>query len=446
MNFHDKEPKLVEKQPSKLKEHFQRGMTAFIVIVAGVLFFFAMYRISEIADTVKKGVEVLSPVIYGFVFAFLLNPIVKRTENIVRPILKKIFKKEEVMQKVSRAIGIFVALVFAALIIIALFYMIIPELYNSIRDLVVTLPEEIHRWSEKFNSMMEANSTMDKILKTAIIKANHAIEDWVSKDFVNWIQKDMLPQTGNFLTSITAGVISVFQTITNLLIGVIVSVYLLFSKEKFLRQSKKVVYALCKPKRANLILHISRKADEIFSGFIIGKIIDSAIIGVLCFIGLSIFKMPYALLVSVIVGVTNVIPVFGPYIGAIPSAFLILLVDPMKGIGFIVFIIVLQQLDGNVIGPKILGESTGLSSFWVVFSILVAGKLFGIVGMIIGVPTFAVIYYIAKLFIQQKLEAKNLPIDTNEYKDKSHVTDDGIFVPHQEEKKEEEEHADSSTE
>ena len=233
--------------------------------------------------------------------------------------------------------------------------------------------------------------------------------------------------------------------LTNVLIGVIISVYLLVSKEKFLRQSKKVIYALCKPKKANLILHIGRKANEIFNGFIIGKIIDSAIIGVLCFIGVSIFKMPYALLVSVIVGVTNVIPVFGPYIGAVPCAILILLVDPMKGLGFIIFIILLQQLDGNVIGPKILGESTGLSPFWVVFSILLAGGLFGIVGMIVGVPTFALIYYIIKLFIQQKLEAKNLPTDTNEYTDVSHVNDQGVFVAQKENLEKEEENADSST-
>ena len=230
------------------------------------------------------------------------------------------------------------------------------------------------------------------------------------------------------------------------LIGIIVSVYLLFSKEKFMRQSKKVIYALCKPKRANFILHIGRKANEIFGGFIIGKIIDSAIVGVLCFAGVSIFKMPYPLLISMIVGVTNVIPVFGPYIGAIPCALLIFLVDPMKGIGFIIFIILLQQLDGNVIGPKILGESTGLSSFWVIFAILIAGKMFGIGGMVIGVPMFALIYYVIKLFIQQKLEAKNLPTDTELYTDKCHVNDEGEFVVQVENDLEEKEHADSSTE
>ena len=446
MNFHDQEPQLVEKKPSKIKEHLQRGMTAFLVIVAGVLFFFAMYRFSTILDAVKKVMGILSPVILGFVIAFLLNPIVKKTENLLKPLMKKVFKKEEISHKFSRAIGIFVALVIALLIVVALINMIIPEVYRSIRDLVVTLPKEIHLLSEKINTMLEGNSTLDKFFKTLILSSNDYVEEWISTDLLKWVQDDLISQTGNFVTSVTVGVVNVVKGIMNVLIGVIISVYLLISKEKFLRQSKKVIYALCKPKKANLILHIGRKANEIFNGFIIGKIIDSAIIGVLCFIGVSIFRMPYALLVSVIVGVTNVIPVFGPYMGAVPCAILILLVDPMKGLGFIIFIILLQQLDGNVIGPKILGESTGLSPFWVVFSILLAGGLFGIVGMIVGVPTFALIYYIIKLFIQQKLEAKNLPTDTNEYTDVSHVNDQGVFVAQKENLEKEEKNADSSTE
>ena len=446
MNFHDQEPQLVEKKPSKIKEHLQRGMTAFLVIVAGVLFFFAMYRFSTILDAVKKVIGILAPVVLGFVIAFLLNPIVKKTENLLKPLMKKVFKKEEISHKFSRAIGIFVALVVALLIVVALINMIIPEVYRSIRDLVVTLPKEIHLLSEKINTMLEGNSTLDKFFKNLILSSNDYIEEWISTDLLKWVQDDLISQTGNFVTSVTVGVVNVVKGIMNVLIGVIISVYLLISKEKFLRQSKKVIYALCKPKKANLILHIGRKANEIFNGFIIGKIIDSAIIGVLCFIGVSIFRMPYALLVSVIVGVTNVIPVFGPYMGAVPCAILILLVDPMKGLGFIIFIILLQQLDGNVIGPKILGESTGLSPFWVVFSILLAGGLFGIVGMIVGVPTFALIYYIIKLFIQQKLEAKNLPTDTSEYTDASHVNDQGVFVTQKENLEKEEKNADSSTE
>ena len=177
-----------------------------------------------------------------------------------------------------------------------------------------------------------------------------------------------------------------------------------------------------------MVLHITRKSNEIFGGFIIGKIIDSAIIGVLCFIGITILDMPYILLVSVIVGVTNVIPFFGPYIGAIPSTILIALADPLKGLYFLIFIIALQQLDGNVIGPKILGNSTGLSAFWVVFSILLGGGLFGFIGMIIGVPTFAVIYYIVKMVVEEKLKKKKLPPDTEHYGDVEYLEEDGEFT------------------
>lgn len=445
MNFHDQEPQLVDKKPSKIKEHLQRGMTAFLVIVAGVLFFFGMYRFDAIMGIFKKIINILSPVILGFVFAFLLNPIVKKTESLVKPLIKRILKKEELSHKVARGIGIFVALVFALAIVVALINMIIPEVYRSVRDLVVTLPKEIHILSEKVNTMLKGNSTLDKYFKTLILASNNYIEEWVSTDLLKWVQNDLLAQTGNFVTSVTTGVVTVVKGIMNLLIGVIVSVYLLFDKEKFMRQAKKVVYALCKPKRANVILHIGRKTNEVFNGYIIGQLIDAAIVGVLCFIGSSIFRMPYALLVSVTVGVTNVIPVFGPYMGGIPCAILILLVDPMKGLGFIIFIILLQQIDGNVIAPKILGESTGLSAFWVVFAILLAGGLFGIVGMIVGVPTFALIYYVIKLFVQQKLEAKKLPIDTNEYTEDAHVNDKGVFVVQEENGEKEEQDADSST-
>lgn len=217
--------------------------------------------------------------------------------------------------------------------------------------------------------------------------------------------------------------------VTNILIGIIVSLYVLFSKEKFSAQAKKAVYALMSPAHANMAPHIVGKSNQIFSGFIIGKVIDSLIIGILCYIGTAMLKMPYAPAVSVIVGVTNVIPFFGPYIGAIPSIILIALVNPMKGVYFLVFILLLQQLDGNVIGPKILGDSTGLSAFWVVFAILLGGGLFGFIGMIMGVPTFAVIYYIIQMLINSKLEKKNLPTESEKYDERSYVTDDGRYVP-----------------
>lgn len=448
MSFHDKQPQLIKNEPSKLREHIRKGISAFLVIVAGVLFFFAMYRFNSIMRVLGGILEVLSPIIYGFVFAFLLNPIVRRVERFLQPKLRKIVKKEETSMKVSRVLGIIAAFLFAGALITALLNMIIPEVYNNVKQLVITLPDDIRSFGDKINTLLQGNTTVHKLARTVFGEVNEAVENWVTTDLLNWVQSDLLAQTGNIVSGITAGVINVVNVVFNLLVGLMVSVYLLYGKETFIKQGRKIIYAVCKPKRANLILHIARKANEIFSGFIIGKVIDSTIIGILCFIGLSILRMPYALLVSVIVGVTNVIPFFGPFIGAIPSAILIFLVDPMKGLGFVVFVLVLQQLDGNVIGPKILGDTTGLPSFWVIFSILVSGGLFGFPGMILGVPTFALIYYIVKMAIQQKLEQKNLPIETDNYTEKSYVDENGVFYtqPEENEKEEVKEDADSCSE
>ena len=230
------------------------------------------------------------------------------------------------------------------------------------------------------------------------------------------------------MTILTTGVIDFVGEIFNALIGIIVSIYILYSKEMFGKQGKKITYAVLNARHANIVLHVMQKANEIFGGFLIGKIIDSAIIGLLCFFGLTLLNMPYTLLVSVIVGVTNVIPFFGPYIGAIPSAVLILLADPIKGVYFLVFILVLQQLDGNFIGPKILGSSTGLSSFWVIFAILLGGGMFGFIGMLLGVPSFAVIYYIVQMVVNGKLHKKNLPEATEFYDEFSFVDDSGKYM------------------
>lgn len=419
-NYYDKKPALGEKGTSKLREHFSKGMTAFLVVLTCIVCYFAFLRFSVISDLIEKIMEIVSPIIYGIVIAYLLNPIVKKVEKYVTLFLKRYIKKEETIKKASRTIGIFAALIFGVAVIVTLLNMVIPELYKSIKDLVITLPEQISSWIEEIGDIKEENSTIDTILKSGLVQASEALE--------HWMKTDLLRQTNALMASVTTGVINVVNAVMNFLIGLIVAVYVLFSKERFLGQCRKIIYAIMTPKRANLTLHIMRKSNEMFGGFIIGKIIDSAIIGVLCFIGVSILKMPYALLVSVIVGVTNVIPFFGPYIGAIPSALLILFVDPVKGLYFIIFILLLQQLDGNVIGPTILGDSTGLSAFWVVFSILVGGGLFGVVGMIVGVPSFAVIYYIADMFVSHKLEQKNLPTETEKYNDYNYVNDDGVFV------------------
>ena len=364
-------------------------------------------------------IDVLKPILYGMVIAYLLNPIVKQVDRILVPRLEKYMQKNRA-KKCSRGIGVILSLVFLFALITALCNMLIPELVKSIRDLIITLPGQLNNVVDWFNHLQASDTAMGILMRNALEEGTTTLQ--------NWLRTDLMPQVNTIMSNLTVGVLNILNEVLNFLIGLIVSVYLLFSKEQYSAQCKKMTYAFLKTNHANMLLHLTKKSNEIFGGFIIGKIIDSAIIGVLCFIGLSLIKMPYTLLVSVIVGVTNVIPFFGPYIGAIPSAFLILLSDPKKGLYFIIFILVLQQIDGNVIGPKILGNSTGLSPFWVVFSILIGGGMFGFVGMIMGVPTFAVIYYIISMITSQRLERKNLPLTTVHYGVKSYVNEKGEFI------------------
>ncbi|MGN0404922.1 MAG: AI-2E family transporter [Bariatricus sp.] len=417
--YYVKRPQFGKNGPSKLRQEFSRGMTMFLVIMACVVLYFALLRLDSITKIFSMVIDVLKPILYGMVIAYLLNPIVKQVDRILVPRLEKYMQKKRA-EKCSRGIGVILSLVFLFALITALCNMLIPELAKSIRDLIITLPGQLNNVVDWFTHMQASDTTMGILVRNILEQGTQALQ--------NWLRTDLMPQVNTIMSNLTVGVLNILNEVLNFLIGLIVSIYLLFSKEQFSAQCKKLTYAFLKTNHANMLLHLTKKSNEIFGGFIIGKILDSAIIGVLCFVGLSLLKMPYTLLVSVIVGVTNVIPFFGPYIGAIPSAFLILLSDPKKGLYFIIFILVLQQIDGNVIGPKILGDSTGLSAFWVVFSILIGGGMFGFVGMIMGVPTFAVFYYIISMITSQKLEQKNLPVTTVHYGVKSYVNDKGEFI------------------
>lgn len=418
--YYSNRPKFVNRGPSKIRQQFGRGMTAFLVVAASIAFYFALLRFPDLSDGIATIVRVSQPIIYGLVIAYLLNPLVKKVDKYLIPALEKKFENPKKAHGLSRACGIVISLVAMAALISALCNMLIPELYRSIRDLVIDLPGQVQHMITLINQLEVENGAIRKFLQTAIEEATTMFE--------NWVRNDLFGQINDIMSGLTVGVVNFLGTILDLVVGIIVSIYVLINKDTFSCQAKKVVYAVLPAHRANILLHITKKSNEIFGGFIIGKIIDSAIIGVLCFIGVSLLKMPYATLVSVIVGVTNVIPYFGPFIGAIPSAILILLVDPMKGLYFIIFIFLLQQLDGNYIGPTILGSSTGLSSFWVIFAIMIGGGLFGFMGMLLGVPTFALILYLTKLWLNYRLEKKNLPTQSELYDELSYVDDEGNYV------------------
>lgn len=398
---------------SKLRVQLSKGLGVFVIIAASIVFYFLFLRFANIFSGFETVINILKPVMYGLVIAFLLNPIVMKTEWLLTKILNKRFKNKKRLQKFARSIGIVTALTVLFLVVLLLINMIIPELLNSVQNLIVSLPEQLNSMVAKVNILAKGDDSLSIFIKNAI--------EEVSNYLRNWIQTDLLGQVNEIMSNLTVGVISIVKEIFNLIMGIIISIYIMFSRELFGAQCKKVMYALLPVESANFSLHIAKKSNEIFGGFVIGKIIDSIIIGDICFIVLSMMDMPYTLLVSVIVGVTNIIPFFGPYIGAVPCTILIFLQNPMQGVYFLIFIIILQQIDGNIIGPKILGDSTGLSSFWVIVAILLGGGLFGFVGMIIGVPTFAVLYYIAQVVVNQKLEKKELPTDTKRYSSGAYV-------------------------
>ena len=426
--YYSARPKIGAKGPSKLKQQFGRGITVFLVVAASILFYCSLLRLTSLSELLSKVIGVLQPVIYGGVIAYLLNPIVKKVDKYLLPVLERNMKSRESAEKFSRGVGVLTAVLVLIFLIMELCNLLIPELYYSIRNMVFTLPGQLNNLVVRLNEMATDDTTTSAFLKTAVEEGTHMLE--------TWLRTDLLAKTNELMSNLTVGVINVISAVFDFVIGLIVSIYILFSKETFTSQCKKGVYALFKPHHANMILHFTTKSNEIFGGFVIGKIIDSAIIGVLCFFGLTILKMPYAVLISVIVGVTNVIPFFGPYIGAVPSTILIMLSNPMQGLYFIIFILVLQQLDGNILGPKILGNSTGLSAFWVIVAILLGGGLFGFVGMVMGVPTFAVLYYMAELIVNSKLERKNLPASSKMYDPVSYVDDEGRYMSGREEETE----------
>lgn len=393
-----------------------QAFTIMLIIGIGLLTFFALYRFEAIAGVVGKIFNILAPILYGVAIAYILNPIMVFWEKKFCSLLSKKNTSIEKVQKLSRGLGIFISLLMAIAVLFVIFYLVLPELISTVYGLIISIPGQLEEFEHYLTGIMDSNSEFSALVQPII----GSLTDW----FEGWLKNDLFNQ----VTGITTGLFNFVNVLVDILLGFIISVYVLSGKDMFISKSKMIIYACLSRENANAVLDIARKSNLIFSGFISGKLIDSLIIGVLCFIGLSILKMPYAILISVIVGVTNVIPFFGPYIGAIPSAFLILLVNPIQGLYFVIFILVLQQIDGNIIGPKILGGFTGLSAFWVVFAILLGGGLFGFLGMLLGVPVFAVIYYIAGQVIEHLLKNKSLPVLEEPYANLHHIDADLVFL------------------
>ena len=395
------------------KKYLAWGLTAFLTGCALLIFYDVFYR--DNSGTVQaifaKLFSVLTPVLYGLGMAYLLAPIVNFLERAILRLRDKLERKRGKAIRIHkgwlRAASIFLTWAVVLVLVYLLLSMLVPQLVDSITTLVNNLESyytTIYNWV------------------TGLLSDNPELTDLFNRYYnetIQWLTTKLLPglQTAvtNFTGSLVTGVWSVVIFTKNFLIGIIVSVYLLAAKEKSAARCCKLLYGMLPEEQAKFAMRGFRRMDHIFSGFVRGKLLDSLIIGILCFIGCSILKLPYTPLVSVVVGVTNVIPFFGPFLGAIPCALLILLVSPLKCLYFVIFIFLLQQLDGNVIGPKILGDSTGISSLWVIVAILVGGGFGGVLGMFLGVPIFACLQVLVRWLLNTRLEKRHMPLQAWEY-------------------------------
>lgn len=390
------------------KKYFKFGLTLFLSLSAVILLYYIIFYGESLSQVKDAVVRVLLPIIDGIIIAYVLSPLQNFIEKkLWTPVFNHNNKKNKDRSKVIRGLSTFVAILIFLVIIYILILLIIPQVLDSLEIIIKRFP----LYMEKMDTMVFG--FLDKYPEVYEVVDNY----WPQIE--EYLITNVLPSTSSLITSLSTGVVGsvvgLIRVLLNFIIGIIISVYLLYSKEVFCAQAKKLTYSLWKEETANNMINNMRYANKTFGGFITGKIVDSIIIGIICFIGMSILRIPYPLLISVIVGITNIIPYFGPFLGAIPSALILLMINPMKCLVFLIFVLILQQFDGNILGPKILGDSTGLSSFWVIFAITVFGGLFGVMGMFIGVPLFAVIYAAAKTYITHRLAKKNMPIDTSYY-------------------------------
>lgn len=391
------------------KKYLYWGITAFAVVVASVCFYYLLFHGSTFSKSFRNLVSITMPIIDGLVVAYLLTPVMNMIENkCIIPLwhAMKLDLNDSGKKKI-RFFSIILTLIVVCTLIYGFFSMVIPQLIKSVQSIILQFPIYINNFSIWITKLLSDNPDIESF-------ANDMLNQY-SADIEKWLNQSLLPQMNTLLKSLSLSLLSFVKSLWNLIIGFIISIYLLSSKELFSGQCKKVVYAFFETKTANSIIDNLRYIHKTFSGFLGGKILDSIIIGIICFVCTSFIGTPYPVLISVIVGVTNIIPFFGPYIGAVPSAILILLVNPLQCLYFIIFILILQQFDGNFLGPKILGNSTGMSGFWVIFAITLFGGLWGVFGMLIGVPTFAVLLTGFKAVCNHMLTKKGLSTTTSLY-------------------------------
>lgn len=397
----------------RLLENKHARLMLMIFIVGALLIIFNQIvgnyeSFSEGVGTIKT---IVSPFIYGFVMAYLLSPIYNATVRGLYKLLGKYFKNKQRLFSFCKLVASVVAVVCLIGAVAGLIALIVPQVIESLTGILKSLPQRLTQLSALFNDITSKMDNKRLAMKMSEIYAQ------VQTNLIELAQTKLLPGMGTLVGQVSTQVLLTLKTMMNVMIGVMACVYMLNSKERFQGQFKKVILATLPKEKAEAVFDFAKFTNRTFGGFINGKIIDSIIIGIICFILMEIFGFPYPILISAIIGITNVIPFFGPFIGAIPAAIIILLVSPIHALYFLILIFILQQVDGNIIGPAILGNTTGIASFWVLFSIVIGGGLFGFIGMVLGVPVFAIIYYYFSRSINKRLEAKGLEFRTDSYED-----------------------------
>lgn len=406
-------------------QYFRVAVSAWLVIVMSILCFFTFYKLDTIKEILGQLSSILRPFTFGFVVAYLLLPIFNTLVRKTNPWFSRVIRNPKKAKSFNKLFCSLISVTFFLLIVVALLSMVLPQVAESVMGLLEKLPEYLNRTEEWLTVHLFSNNP--------ILEGNvQQLYASVSSSLMEWANTQLVPQLlevmkGNFVGSFVSNTISFLKTV---LVGFISAVYMLNSKDTFSAQGKKLIYSMFHTDTANVILENIRFVHKVFGGFITGKLLDSLIIGLITFFAMSILQMPYVLLISVIIGVTNIIPFFGPFIGAIPSTLLIILVSPLQGVYFVIFILILQQFDGNILGPKILGDSTGLASFWVMFAILLFGGMFGFAGMVVGVPLFAVIYSAVSGLVNRSLGKKKLSVQTADYITLDHIdAESGEMIP-----------------
>lgn len=392
-----------------MKRYLKIGITGAAILASGILCAFVLFKMPVIISVLKGITEILKPFLYGVVFAYLLAPLCNKIEEKLFQIFPKAKTK-------ARRFICFIAIVISLCVAIAVIWliimMIIPQVWDSVMKIIQMVPQKLIVVNNWIEHMLENQPELQAYFEEFSSQAECNIDSLLNVDTIQKVQ--------SIINSLSVQLFGVLGVVKNIFLGLLISAYLLGSRKLFGAQAGLILHGVFSDKWAKIIEEEIRYTDKMFNGFLVGKIIDSAIIGLLCFAGTSIMGFEAPAFISVIIGITNIIPFFGPFIGAIPCGLLLLLENPMHCLYFIIFIFVLQQLDGNVIGPKILGNTTGVSSFWVLFAILLFGGMWGVVGMVIGVPLFAVIYDIIRKLVYRGLRKHKRESMITDYEEKYH--------------------------